>query len=282
MYFTKIRLAGLYNVDLPIVGAKPSDIFVFKGADGLGPVEGDVSIATTLSQGGVYQNRRPQLLEPVIRVGLNPDYSVGQTSSGLRTQLYGLLTPAYGDVIKLQLMNDTTVVAELDGVVKRIEPSIFSKEPEAQITISGLSSYLKDPVPLYIPSLQQVLDGSYTRFTIQNNGNAPSGFSISFVFTAPFTSSFQLHSNADDAFAPIMSITDTWATGDMLSINTVAGNRGIYKTPSGGAQVSILNSLESGSPWLQLHGGANVMKVNCTAFDWGTVAVGYTPQYWGI
>ncbi len=37
MKFNKIRLLGVTNVDLPIVGADPSGPYVLKSADGLGP-----------------------------------------------------------------------------------------------------------------------------------------------------------------------------------------------------------------------------------------------------
>ncbi len=52
MDITKIRIIGLSTVDLPIIGALPSDSYILKAADGLGPPESDVSIASSLEQWG--------------------------------------------------------------------------------------------------------------------------------------------------------------------------------------------------------------------------------------
>lgn len=289
MYFSKIRLAGLTNVDLLKDGARPSDPYIFKSADGLGAPEGDVSIQQTLYQGGVYQGRRPQLREIVIRVGLNPNWNVGQTSADLRDELYGLLTPSYGEIMKVQLMDDTDIVAQTDGVVKRIEPVLFAKEPEAQITISCTQSYLTAPIDLYLSSLAKVIDGSYTIFDIPNAGTAPSGFYLSMVFNSDHGGSLQI-SQYGVTFGPILSITpDTaFAAGDQLEVNTIAGQRGLWVTRSGSSTRHSLidqanNAGANGMMWLQLHGGLNRFKVNNTDFAWGPVfAFMQTPAFWGV
>lgn len=282
MKFTKIRLVGPSNVDLPKEGVVEAlNPFVLKGADGIGPVEVDVAYAPTLQMGGVYQGRRPQLREITILVGLQPDWNIGQTAEELRTILYGLLTPKFELPIKVQFMNGETVVAEAQGQVKTMEISAFSKDPEVQVVVSCDHAYLKAPTIVYqTPS--KTVSGGYTLIDVTNTGTAPSGFWMGLTFTAPHTASLQILDNA--SFPKIINLGTNYATGDTVIIDTRAGTRGAWKiAAAGGGFVSILNELSPSSPWIQLHGGTNRLKINnTTGFSWYGSKFGHTPAYWGV
>lgn len=282
MKFTKIRLVGPSNVDLPKDGIiEELNPFVLKGADGLGPVEVDVSFAQTLQMGGVYQGRRPQLREITLLVGLQPDWNIGQTASDLRSTLYGLLTPKYEGFIKIQLVDEDIVVAEATGQVKTMEISAFSKDPEVQIVVSCQGPYLNAPSIVYQTPTKTV-SGGQTIVTVNNIGTAPSGFWMGFTLTAAHSGSLQI---MDDSSMPkIINVGSTFASGATFIIDTRAGNRGVWKIPAGGGPIqSILNELSASSSWIQLHGGTNRLKINnTTGFDWYGSRFGHTPAYWGI
>jgi hypothetical protein len=268
MHFTKLRFNGLTVVDFPIVNALPSDLFILKNVDGLGPPEVDVSIADTLNAGGVYQGRRPQSREIVALVGLNPDYSTGQTASDLRTSLYGMLTPGYADNITIQIMDDDDVIAETTGYVSKLEINPFSKDPEVQVTVACLQQYLLAPEILFIePADKAVVE-------IENVGTAPAGFHMEFIFTDD-VSAFSL---TDPSFKELRFIFD-FLTGDMLQIDTRPGFRGVWLTRAGDT-TNIIYSLVTDSVWYMLHGGLNTFNTSSQDFDWGDVY--YQPQYWGI
>lgn len=269
MYFTKVRLNGLTPVDLPIVNAKPSDIYILKGADGLGPPEVDVSITNTLNAGGFYQGRRPQPREVVARIGLNPNYKTNQSVADLRTSLYGLLTPGAVDQVRIELYDDTTLLVYATSYVKKLEISPFSKTPEVQVTLSCLQQYLLAPAPLYIDP------GPVGSPTINNIGTAPAGFTMEVVFTAP-QSVFSL----TDAVGKFMTIFYSFVAGDRLIIDTRPGSRGIFVRKATNELINIIYALSSPSTWLMLHGGANAFSINVSTFTWGDVS--YHPQYWGI
>lgn len=279
MKFTQIRLIGASTVDLPLVGLLPSNPYILKAADGLGPVEVDVSITNTLTQGGVYQGRRPQLREVVLRVGVNPGWHVGQTAEQLRTTLYGLLTPKYGNPVRMQLMDGTIALTQNDCYVKKFEVAIFSKDPEVQITLGFAQPYLLSPTVSFL-SPAKTISGGYTNFDIVNPGTAPSGFQLFMEFTAATGATLQL--SDDNPFGEMLSLTKSFAVGDKLRIDTRAGQRGIWKTPAGGSENSIINALNPTTDWLQLSGGTNHLKINNTAFDWYISGVVYTPAYWGV
>ena len=177
MYFTKIRLNGLTFIDLPIVGALPSDKYILKEASGLGPPEVDVTIAPTLNAGGIYQGRRPQSREIVLNIGLNPDYTAGQSVSDLRTTLYGMLTPGSGDYITIEIINDSTVLASAIGYVKNLEIVPFSKEPMVQLVLVCPSEYFQGPADIYVQTPNKAFP------EITNLGTAPAGFRMELTFT---------------------------------------------------------------------------------------------------
>lgn len=181
MYFTKVRLNGLAAIDLPVVNAKPSDIYILKGAVGLGPPEVDVSIANTLNAGGFFQGRRPQPREIVLHIGLNPNYKTNQSAADLRTQLYGLLTPGNYTSIKIEIYNDTTSLMYVNGYVKKLEIAPFSKTPEVQVTFACMEQYFLAPTALYVDP------GSKTAPLIKNIGTAEAGFHMELTFTAGLT-----------------------------------------------------------------------------------------------
>lgn len=262
MYITKVRLNGASDVDLPIVGANPADTFIMKGADGLGPPEVVVTITN-----GVYQNSKPADRQIVVRVGLNANYGVNQTSEQLRTTLYGLLMPNFATPLKVELMNGSLVVATVDGYISKMEPAIFSKDPEVQITINCVGSYLYAPDPLV------VVPGTKATFDVPNIGSAPVGFELYVDLTgSPTTLRISRTSNPAEFFEINYP---NLIPGDDIIINTREDSRAAYSDG-----VNYIGYRHPGSTWLQLYPGVNNFTMNTTAFNWGSIT--FTPQYWGL
>jgi len=266
---TKVRLHGLSTIDLPVVGARPSDRYILKTAEGLGPPEVDVSQSRTLHAGDVYQRRRPQSREVVLTVRLNPDHQMSETAADLRAELYGLLTPGYLDEVKIDILDGDDLQASTAGNVSKLEINPFSAEPEVQITIPCLQAYLHAPNILY------VFPGSAADPSIMNVGTAPTGFRAEILFTAP-TNWWGLFNGRGQS----MTFYHAFHAGDKLTFDTNPGSRGIWLTRDG-ATYSILQSLASDSVWHMLYGGNNTFEATSnTGYTWGNVY--YTPQYWGI
>ena len=268
MRFTKIRLTGLTAIEFPIVGALPTDPYILKAADGLGPPEVDVSIVDTLNAGGYYQGRRPQNREVVLRVGLNPDYGSDQTAADLRTVLYGMLTPGSSDSVLLEIINNTTVLATTTGYLKKLEIVPFSKDTEVQLTIACTSPYLQAVDRLYVDP------GSTSAPAINNVGTAPTGFKMSLQFTTALASW-----SLTDAAGKKIEFVHDFLANDILTFDTRAGSRTIELTRDL-VTTKIIAALTSDSMWLSLYGGNNVFATSDPNFTWGDVY--YLPQYWGI
>lgn len=274
MIFNRILLDGLSDVNLPIVGATPLDPFILKSVDGLGPPDVDVVIANTLHQGGVYQGRRPLSREIVARVGLNPDYSVGERPSDLRTTLYGLLTPGEDDYVMVNLVNDAESVSYTTKAwVKRIEPAIFAKDPEVQIVLPCLQPYLTG-----IARDQVTVPGGWTKtnFTIINVATAPAGFQFQVTLTANASSFGITNTNGSRK----MVIEYPFLNGDVIKFDTVAGQRKVMRTRSG-TPLDVSGFMQSGSEWMMLRGGGNnFLTTGTSSFNWNYF--NYIEQFWGI
>jgi hypothetical protein len=268
MKFTRLKLIGFHETNLPVVGALPSDPYIFKGADGLGPPEIDVIIANTLNAGGYYQGRRPQTREIVIRIGLNPDFGSSLTAADLRGELYGLLSPNTSDAITIQILNENQIVAYTTGYVKKLEIAPFSPTPEVQVTIASLYSYL------LAPDSVSLAPANLAVFDIENLGTAPTPFYMEILFRAD-TSQFIL---TDDLNRP-MKVTYDFKDGERLVINTEPGSRGVWRIHNEN-KTSIIHALSTDSIWHVFHSGTNRFGTNVQTFEWRDFH--YTPRYWGI
>lgn len=282
MKYTKIRLAGPTNIDLPLKGLDPLGPFVLKSADGLGPTPVDVFIEDTMFAGGVFQNARPRNRDSTLTVGLQPSWDTGQTSEDLRTMLYSLMTPWFGNFIKMQIMDGDTVLAEAEGRVRSLEPNLFSKDPEVVIDLGFITPYFWSP-GIFGQYQQPALtrDASYTYFTLNNPGTAPVGVVLNMVLPVAHNYSLQLF--PESLTYGYMTISHNFAAGDMVQIDTRDATRNVSVTPNGGSAVSIVDDLGASSPWLQLHPGDNPMKINDPNMTWPALFPAVIkPAYLGV
>lgn len=274
MEFTKLRLNGLHEIDFPIIGVLPTDDFILKNVDGLGPPESTVSISRTLQGFGTYRRRQTLGRQIVMTVGLNAAWNMDQTPGSLRKRLYGLLTSDKGDEIRIDIMNGATVVAFTTGVVKRIEPLMFTKDPQVQITIDCVPVYLHHP--LYIEVDRYSLNK--TQPQIMNEGDAPTGIHFEFIVTDPFNSITIHHAGTIDN--QNIRFNYPFQVDDMIIVDTRPEDRQVSVVRSGHVK-TLIGAMSDSSDWFQLYGGLNTFFVNRPdSFDWGNVW--YVPKYWGV
>lgn len=282
MKMNLLRFVGATNVDFPLMGADPSGPFVLKSVEGLGPPEVNVRMAQTVLEGGLYQGKRPSLRQIIALVGLQPNWDVGQTAEQLRTQLYSLLTPRYGQMVLVEIIYDGVVQAYAQGQVSRLEPALFTKDPAVQITLDCDYPYLLGPSTVSQQPAQRDA-GGIRAFDIENDGTAPTGFKMGVILRASVNGSLVL-SDEDPRGQKVQIDGINWVAGDRFVIDTRAGSRGIWRGASGGALQSVLNNMNAGvSEWIQLYGGDNSLLLNTTAFDWDPAYnFVHQPAFWGV
>lgn len=277
-----LRFTGASVVNFPILGADPSGPFVLKGADGLGPVEVTVRMGKTVLEKAIYQGKSPTLRQVIAVVGLQPNWDTGQTAEELRTILYGLLTPRYGQLVRMEVVSDGVVQAFAQGQISKMEPALFTKDPAVQITLDCDYGYLLAPAVVTQTPAQSTV-GGIRGFTVDNDGTAPAGFKAGFILRANVGTSLVLK---DDNPLGMKFQVDgiNWQSGDRFVIDTRPGSRGVWRGAAGGALVSALNNMNAGvSEWMYLYPGDNLLTLNTTAFDWDPAYnFAHQPAYWGV
>lgn len=282
MKMNLLRFIGAQSVDFPLEGVDESGPFVLKGAEGLGPPDITVRMARTVFQKATYQGKSPNLRQIIVLVGLQPDWDEGQTAEELRTELYTLLTPRYGQMVRAEIVHNGVVQAYAQGQISKMEPAIFTKDPAVQITLDCDYGYLLGPDYVGQQPAQRTV-GGIRAFDVKNEGTAPAGFLAGFILRANVGNSLVL--SDEDPRGQRMQIDGiNWIAGDRFVIDTRPGSRGVWRGPNGGALVSALNNMNAGvSEWLELYGGDNTLLLNTTAFDWDpTYNFSHQPAYWGV
>ena len=282
MKMNTLRFIGASTVDFPIADADASGPFVLKGADGLGPVDVTVRLGKTVLEKATDQGKSPTLRQVTVVVGLQPDWDAGQTAEELRSVLYGLLTPRYNKMVRIEIVNENGVAAFAQGHVSKMEAAQFTKDPAVQIVVDCDYGYLLSPTSVVQEPVQSTV-GGIRAFDVENEGNAPAGFKMGVILRANVGTSLVL-SDEDPLGMKVQIDGLNWVSGDKFVIDTRPGSRGIWRGPGGGALVSVLNNLNAAvSQWMFLYGGDNRLLLNTTAFDWDPAyKFAHQPAYWGV
>lgn len=275
LYFDAVRLSGLVDIDLPIIGLKPTDPYQVESIDGLGPPEQDLSLINVTMPGGRFAGRRSQPKQIVALVGLNPDYGSGQSIADLRYDLYGLLSPGVDELdqsIMFYLLWKNEPVAQTKGYIKRIEIVPFDRDPRVQITIDCLGPYLEAPEDTI------VVPPDTTSWQLTNVGRAPTGiqFEIEFV-QAVTTFSISVLNGASMNFEGDFQITDR------LYVDTNPATRfaGQKRYTTRYDYIRYLDIMSADSKWILLHGGEHTIQTSdVNEFNW--VDFKYRTRYWGV
>lgn len=279
MKFTAVRLtAGSTVINLPVQGALPTDPYQLRGLDGL-EAPGRTIFLSPTQDDSYYAGARPLERLPVIKIGLNPNWAAGQDVSDLRTALYAMLTMDDAPTT-LSLMNGATEVCRTTGYIGAFENAPFSKETVVQITLECTSAYLVAPTETVVTT--GIVNGSNNSITFTNPGSAKSGFIATFVMATAATAAQGV---AIVLGGRTIKAMQALAVGDIITINTIPGQRAITKT-TGGVTTSMLATTTVDPDWPLLLPGVNVVSIDrgsdFTGININWTSVRYTAQYWGI
>lgn len=282
MKMNMLRFIGASTVDLPLLGAEESGPFVLKGAEGLGPPEVNVRLARTVLEKAVFQGKTANLRQIIALVGLQPDWNSGQTSEELRSTLYSLLTPRYGQMVRAEIVHDGVVQGYAQGHLSKCEPALFTKDPAVQIVLDCDYGYFLNPnLKVQTPVLGTINNNA--TFLVENDGTAPSGFLMGVTLTNGGGPSLTL-SDEDPRGQKLQIDGINWAAGDRFVVDTRPGSRGVWRGTGTGALTSVLNNLNSSvSEWMHLYGGDNRLILNVGTFTWlADYNFTHQPAYWGV
>lgn len=249
---------------LPIVDGTPAtDPIQIRSIDGLGPVAAQVNTEQYGSVSGeFYKGSFTGKRNIVLTIGLNPNW-YNQTIESLRQILYAYFMP--GSKVKLRFTSTHMAQVDIEGYVETMEPSMFSKDPEIQVSIIC-------PKPAFIGSSLTVVPGPTLSLpdgeptVINYLGTLPTGFVLTVAPTelTPIMTGGEVRIINDDLIGPIdiFTVIATIDSSKFLKISTVQGDKYVRQvaTPSG-TPTSILGQQSPGSVWMELQQGLNNFRV---------------------
>jgi hypothetical protein len=283
---TKFTLASpLLTVDLPVADAKPTDRYILRGVDGLGPPEINISMGDSLYQGGIYRGSQPMDREIVIKLSLNPTYSGEVVSTDqLRAELYSNMAGQFSSRFSIFSREYADGVGFLppemytDGYVKRIEIAPFEKDSVVQVV-------LRCPGAWFQESEASTIDPIPASFYY--SGSASTGFVYHFSIAQDAT---KLNIQTE-SFAPeyeILQLIYAFHAGDIIEFDSRPGSRSVklLRSPNLDSIDITGYSMIENNIWPSLRPGSNTIRVYENTWDdpiTKTDLVFYfTRQYWGV
>lgn len=236
---------------IPVEGAKTRDSLQLQGITGLGPADKDLYIGEYSRDGGYYSGRRVGPRNPVLTIGINPNYGLGETMDGWRDFLYKAFNDPLpnSDGVQIILHDDTKEDRYFTGYCEKFTNEVFGDDTSCQISMVCPDPYIRDVTATS-------MTGSWTTVPFTYAGTAETGFQTTIEITTG-TPTVTLSNNSEEmvlVYAPGFEI------GDIITIDTVPGERSITLTRSG-VTYDIYYTLYSESPWIFLHTTTNSLKV---------------------
>lgn len=272
---SKVRI---YNeadeyLEFPLGVSPTSGGYSIRSIDGLGPVKAEVSYSDyALLPGGVFHSANTGIRNIVLRAGYTPDYASNQTVQSMRKDLYSIAIP--GRKVRLYFYDDGVWTYWIDGYVETHEPSIFTIDPEVQISILCVDTTFASPNNTSLTGV------SGTNTIIQYAGDAPRGF----IFEATLGSAvtwFQVRRHVSGG-NQIVQVNRALAAGSRIRIQLERGYKGASLVNSSGMVLeNLMGRLQIVNDWPELIKGTNSIGVSASA---GTVSykITYRDHYLGI
>lgn len=260
---------------LKINGADQDDLLILESISNLSRVQNSLYLGEFAREGGYYQGRRRQQLNPVFNFRLQPDYANDVMASDIREMLYDMfLEPSRdSDMVTCHLVDDRKPTRLFTGYAETIEAEVFAKELRAQISLLTTDNYLRS---VEETSVVEELGNGWFNAQIDYLGSAETGFSFDLEVLVA-TPSLTIAGDRET-----MVLDGPWSVGNQIHVNTQEGFRTIKMIPSG---VEDLGSLTGPSRWITLRKGQNLIDIYGTALGDGKVAMmnyAYRDAWWGV
>lgn len=241
---------------------------------GLGPVKATIVSSSFAGVDGTqFQSAQREDRNVVLTLGLQPDY-ITTSVENLRLRLYNYFMTKMK--VDLRFYYSSGIIVNISGRVETCEPDIFSAEPAVNISIICNDSD-------FIAMNSVTLSGSSTSGTTETLIDYPGSVEvgINFIFNINRTlTDFTIYHRTPEGILVTMDFSASLVAGDILTLNTVTGNKYITLTRSS-AVSSLLYAKSPQSGWLELLNGNNYIRVYAVGAAI-PYTITYTPRYGGL
>lgn len=214
----------------------------------------------------------------ILRIGLNPNYSVNETFSDIRDDLYRAISANRSGMVDLYLLSAGGIAAVISGFFTKFEVPHTSETPEVQITIYCDNPILRAINPMVLDDT--TLASSNPVNISDNLSTAPHGLVMEVAFTAT-TSQFTVQDvETDPEWVFEVTPSGGFLSGDILYLSSEYGNKKLYMDRSS-TITPLMDRITPNSIWPIIFPKSNGFHFPEIAnFDW--VNVTHYPAYWGV
>lgn len=258
---------------LKIEGADQDDLLILESISNLSRVQNSLYLGEFAREGGYYQGRRRQQLNPVFNFRLQPDYANDVSASDIREMLYDMfLEPSRtSDMVTVHLLDDRKPTRLFTGYTETIESEIFAKELRAQVSLLTTDNYLRS---VALTSVVEPSGNGWFNALINYEGSAETGFATNLKV---LVNTQTITIKADEE---TLVLDGPWLANDLLYVNTQEGFRTIKK-----GAVEDLGAMTAASRWINLKKGVNNIDIYGSALGDGKVVMmdySYRAAWWGV
>lgn len=248
--------------------------------DGLDPVKATmVSSSFATVDGAQYHSSKRETRNIKFNIDYKPDY-VNSSVKDLRDRLYSFFMPK--SLVFLRFYDDSGLYVDIDGRVESFEGPIFTKDPDANISILCFDPDFVNPIGV---SLSGSTVSDLTTFDINYLGTVETGIEFILAINRAGVSAFTIYNTGPDGILQQLSfasaVGDTaLSAGDTVRISTISGAKGGWRTHLG-VLSSVLYGISPQSKWIELLQGINKIRV----FSSGApipYTLNYSTRYGGL
>lgn len=260
-------------------GSAQTDPLQILGITGLEPVKATISTQSlSVFDGEILTGTNVGKRNIVLTIGLNPDWNV-HTIEELRTQLYAYFMPK--SFTRLVFTSTHLPKCQIDGYVESMDPNLFSKDPQIDVSIIC-------PSPDFVASDPSVVLGPTVTdptslHTIDYNGSVPCGFHLKLtkVGVDLGENSIQVINNtefANTVFESLGIVSDL----NYYEMNSVPGRKYSRSVRTDtGVIINYLRSVFAPIGWPTLMPGQNKVAI-VTPISHQNYEIQYFERYGGL
>lgn len=251
------------------------DGYIVREIDGLDPVAASL-VTSTMAQvdGAQPQNARRDARNITMKLGLRPVYAISSVRS-LRAGLYDYFLPKAN--ISLGFYDDDVLFAVTTGQVETCESSIFSADPEVDISVLCYDPDFYSPSQVTFSSHTQ--SDNVTTVPVNYQGSSDTGFIFNMILSRNMNNLVISCLNPDGT-QRALTLTGSFVPGDVVTINTIPGQKDINLFRSG-ISSSVLYYMSGTSSWPYLQKGLNQFGAYSPGLGISYTLV-YTPKLGGL
>jgi hypothetical protein len=158
--------------------------------------------------------------------------------------------------VRLRFYSDDENPVDIYGVVESCVAPLFTAEPEATISLLCHKPDFYEPTPIVVNGNTV---STNTEFQINYEGSIETGIKVSLTLNRDLFE-FVIYHRASDNSLSTLRFTENLLAGDVITINTAAGEKAATLTRAG-SNSSLLYAIDPMSSWITLWPGLNYIRV---------------------